>query len=273
MKRIYFPKGTRLPTATIILSLNPTPLSDVHNILSFHSHFATSIRKSLSEKPRIGFSKTYNVNHNKLKDALNSFNRMVRTRPLPFIIEFNQLLGFITIMKHYSIVVSLYKEMRVLCISIDDYTMTIVINCYCHLNRVDFGFATLGDLFKRGHVPNVTTFTTLIKGLFLKDKFAEAMELFNKLLRGNEIEPDEIMYGTMINGLCKIGNTSMAIGLLRAMEKTKIFRANLVMYSIIIDSLCKDKMVDDALVLFSEMMEKGILPNVTTLSVSHVVLS
>ncbi|XP_059629784.1 pentatricopeptide repeat-containing protein At1g63150-like [Cornus florida] len=258
-------KGTRLPTTTTttFLSQNPNPLSHVHYTVSFHSHSSTSDRKSLTQKPRIGF---YNINN--LQDALNLFNRMLQTRPLPSVMEYNQLLGFITRMKHCSTVVSRYKQMLVLGISVDEYTMNTVINCYCHLNRVDFGFATLGHLLKHGGcAPNVTTFTTLIKGLFLEHNFAEAMGLFNKLLllRENQIEPDGVMYGTVINGLCKAGNASMAIGLLRDMEKTRVSSANLVMYNnSIIDSLCKDRMVDDALVFFSEMIEKGMLPDVIT---------
>ena len=40
--------------------------------------------------------------------------------------------------------------------------------------------------------------------------------------------------------------------------------ANLVIYSTIIDGLCKDTLVVDAMNLFSEMISRGIAPNIVT---------
>ena len=70
-------------------------------------------------------------------------------------------------------------------------------------------------------------------------------------------EPNAITCGMILNGLCKIGKTDMAIGLLRKIEK-KYFEPNVVFYNTIIDSLCKDRLVIEALNLLSEMMGKGI---------------
>ena len=70
-------------------------------------------------------------------------------------------------------------------------------------------------------------------------------------------QPDAFNCGTIINALCKIGKTDMAIRLLRKMKEGK-FKANVVHYSAIIDSLCKDRLVTEALNLLTEMMSKGI---------------
>ena len=63
--------------------------------------------------------------------------------------------------------------------------------------------------------------------------------------------------------MCKIGETDMAIRLLRKIEKT-YFEPNVVFYNIIIDSLCKDRLVIEALNLLPEIRSKGIQPNVVT---------
>ncbi|MGG6712936.1 UNVERIFIED_CONTAM: hypothetical protein ITH36_25335, partial [Salmonella enterica subsp. enterica serovar Weltevreden] len=60
--------------------------------------------------------------------------------------------------------------------------MSIAINCFCHLKRVDLAFATLAVLFKLGFKPDVVTLTTLIRGLFKSDRFAEARELFQTMV-------------------------------------------------------------------------------------------
>ncbi|KAM7466417.1 hypothetical protein LguiB_013979 [Lonicera macranthoides] len=137
------------------------------------------------------------------------------------------------------------------------------INCYCHLNRVTFGFSLLGSLFKRGYEPTVVTFTTLIKGLFAQDKFSEAKNLFIKLLGEKQIKPTVVTYGAVMNGLCKSGNTKIAIELLKSME-TLNFEADVYCYNMIIDSLCKDRMISDAKNLLVEMNKKGISPVVVT---------
>lgn len=102
--------------------------------------------------------------------------------PLPAINHFNKLLAAIVRMKHYSTVVSLFKEMCAARIPVDICTMTTVISCYCHLDRVDYGFAVLAGVFKGGYVPDVFTYSTLIRALFRDNKVVEAVELFEKLI-------------------------------------------------------------------------------------------
>ncbi|KAL0451632.1 UNVERIFIED_CONTAM: putative pentatricopeptide repeat-containing protein, mitochondrial [Sesamum latifolium] len=105
--------------------------------------------------------------------------------------------------------------------------------------------------FKRGYEPDATTFTTLIKGLFLDDKVMEAGILFKKLLTLKLCEPNEVTILTVINGLCKARHTLTAYDLLGLFEKTS-FKPNVYSYSIVIDSLCKDRMIDEALQLLAK---------------------
>ncbi|KAF5962200.1 hypothetical protein HYC85_003409 [Camellia sinensis] len=55
----------------------------------------------------------------------------------------------------------------------------------------------------------------------------------------------------------------MAIMLLRTMEEGS-YKPDIIVYSTVIDGLCKDRMVDDAMKLFSKMNEQGIRPDVIT---------
>jgi hypothetical protein len=58
-----------------------------------------------------------------LDHALDLFDRMLHMRPLPSIVDFTQLLGGIARMKHYSVVITLVREMESLGISLDVYTL------------------------------------------------------------------------------------------------------------------------------------------------------
>ncbi|KAF5941796.1 hypothetical protein HYC85_019438 [Camellia sinensis] len=183
---------------------------------------------------------------------------MVQMRPLPPISDFNKALGTITKMGHYATALSLIlnKLQQFQGILFDIYTFNIAINCYYRLNRVHAGCSLFGCLFKCGFTLTVATFNTLTNGLILEDKTPEAVELFKKLITSREIEPNVVMYGAIINGLCRTRNTIRAISLLRIMEEGSC-KLDTVVCNTIIDSLCKDRMVDGAL-------EQGIRRDVVT---------
>ncbi|KAJ0466831.1 putative tetratricopeptide-like helical domain superfamily [Helianthus annuus] len=154
----------------------------------------------------------------KVDDALQLFDEMLLRQPPPSIFQFTQLISVIVKMKQYSTALILFKQMRLMGIPTDLYVMNISINCHCQLNHVAYGFALLATIFKQGHPPSLATYTTLIHGLVLADRVFEAVELFKKLLKDKLYDPDQVMYGSVINGLCKVGHTSKALELLRYME-------------------------------------------------------
>ncbi|KAL0456706.1 UNVERIFIED_CONTAM: putative pentatricopeptide repeat-containing protein, mitochondrial [Sesamum latifolium] len=194
-------------------------------------------------------------------DAVSLFRDMVRMRPQPSVVQFTKLLNVVVKMKHYSVALVLFDKMRQLGAPVNEITMNIAINCYCLLNRVDFGFAILGTFFKRCCEPDITTFNTLIRGLFLVGEIAEAEKLFKKLLSEKLCEPDEIMYLIVLNGLSKAGHILAARDLLGYFENLSS-KPDVYAYNAVIDGLCKHNMADDALHLLSIMIEKGILPDV-----------
>ena len=135
-----------------------------------------------------------------LDHALNLFDTMLHMRPLPSIDDFNHMLGAIARMKHYSVVVTLIKQMGSLGVSPDVYTVNVLINCFCCLNRVDFGFSSLGRVLKLGYQPDCITLNTLVKGLCLQGNIARAVRMVDELeKKGYEL--DVITYGTIVNGL------------------------------------------------------------------------
>ncbi|KAL0456604.1 UNVERIFIED_CONTAM: putative pentatricopeptide repeat-containing protein, mitochondrial [Sesamum latifolium] len=184
----------------------------------FSSNFRSIGHKDgpFSPKPRIDFSCI-----NEVDDAVFLFREMVRMRPQPSVVQFTKLLSIIVKMKQYRVALNVFDEMR--------------------QSR-----APVNDFFKRGYEPNVTTFTTLVKGLFLDDKVTEAEKLFKKLLAQKFCEPNEVMILTVINGLCKAGHILSAYDLLGLFDKTS-FKPNVYSFNTVIDSFCKDRMIDDAL--------------------------
>lgn len=181
---------------------------------------------------------------------------MLHIKPPPTVIHFTQLLTALVKMKHYSLVLSLFRDMRNLSIPVNIVTFSTAINCCCHMNRLDYAFSLLGMIIKCGFTPNDFTYTIIIRGLISRDEAVEAESLFKKLVRFKDIQHNVVTYNTIIDGLCKKGHTYMAITLFKYMQR-KGCKPNIVTYSILIDSLCKDSLVDNALGLFAKMSEKG----------------
>ncbi|XVF88013.1 hypothetical protein PTKIN_Ptkin19aG0015300 [Pterospermum kingtungense] len=73
---------------------------------------------------------------------------MVQEYPRPCIVEFSKLIASIVRMKHFAVVVSLCNQINLLGLLHRIYTLYILINCFCHLNKVDFGLSVLGQNFQ-----------------------------------------------------------------------------------------------------------------------------
>ncbi|PWA35135.1 tetratricopeptide-like helical domain-containing protein [Artemisia annua] len=153
---------------------------------------------------------------------------------------------------------------------VSDYTANLVIKSYHYMDHIEQGFAVLGYCFKRGVVLQVRTYNSLLEWLCLKGKTHEAERLFKIIFTKNQLscEPNIVTYHNMIQGLCRIGNNFTAVGLLRLMDaRPGTCKPNFDAYytNTLICSFCKDKMIDDASMLFKEMVSnKNITPDVNT---------
>ncbi|KAI3470258.1 hypothetical protein Pfo_026921 [Paulownia fortunei] len=144
---------------------------------------------------------------------------MVSMRPYS-VVEFTKLLGVVVKIKHYYIAIFVFNKMCRLCAAKNEYTMNIIINCYCLLNRVEFGLGIMGILLKEQYEPDVTTFATIIKGLYSVGKVGEATKIFEVLMFHQICEPNDVMVSTVINDLCKADQTLIANDLLGLYENT-----------------------------------------------------
>ncbi|KAL6204686.1 hypothetical protein ACLB2K_021953 [Fragaria x ananassa] len=138
--------------------------------------------------------KTSNPKVNYLDFALKMFHEMLHLRPLPSVIPFNRILSQLVKLKQYSAFISLNRQMLLRRIVPDDYTLNILINCYCHLNQMGFSLSVLGNFFKLGLQPDVITFNTLIHGFVLEIQVAEAALIFTKMLEGGHCKPNVVTF-------------------------------------------------------------------------------
>ena len=174
------------------------------------SLFPTKDSKShLQRQMGRGFFSSFSSSRRKgyfgnLDNALASFNRMLDRNHQPPIIEFNRLLSSVVRMKKYEIVVSLFKEMEFRGIKYNVCTLSILINCFCLLHHVDYGFSVFGKTLKRGFKPDVVIFTTLIDGVCRIGKTEVAAGLLKEMgLVG--CVPDVVTCNSLMRGYCSQG--------------------------------------------------------------------
>uniref|UniRef100_A0A7N0UG59 Pentatricopeptide repeat-containing protein n=1 Tax=Kalanchoe fedtschenkoi TaxID=63787 RepID=A0A7N0UG59_KALFE len=135
---------------------------------------------------------------------------------------------------------------------------------------VDEGMVKLALRFykymrKMGVKQSVTTLNVLIKALCKSgESLDSAVSIFCEMGKHGCV-PDSYTYGTLINGMCRLGKLDEAKALFKDMS-VKGCEASVVTYTCILHGMCISGNLDEALGLFEEMVGKGIEPNVFTYS-------
>ena len=170
-----------------------------------------------------------------------------------------------------------------------------VVITHCDEGNMFAAFSLFRKIIKTGHRPTTSTLNDLFRGLCCRGKIYKAIMFYNyTILKGFQLNHHS--YSILINGLCEIGETKVAIHLsieaealqidkeqkhgLCVIEETKtvtqlsqellqnvgkeqIYDAFTVrcLYQRIILRLCRDRHLKEAHDLFSEMIVKKIMPS------------
>ncbi|CAH8382357.1 unnamed protein product [Eruca vesicaria subsp. sativa] len=199
----------------------------------------------------------------KKDDAVALFQTMIESRPLPTVIDFSRLFSAVARTKQYDLVLDLCRQMELKGIAHDNYTLSIVINCFCR-RRKRFCLFCYGKDVEAWVIPDLIILNTIVNGLSLQDRLSEAMSLIDRMMVIG-CQPDQFTYGPVLNRMCKSGNIALALGLLRKMECRKI--ANTVTYSTLIQGFCQSGKLNMAKELFQEMVSEGVHPDIVTYSI------
>ncbi|KAL6276001.1 hypothetical protein ACE6H2_019602 [Prunus campanulata] len=191
-----------------------------------------------------------------VEDAFNVFDGMLQMRPPPSVVRFNQILGQVAKLKHYSAVISLYNQMGASVIGPGVCTLNILINCYCHLNQMGFSLSVLGNFFKLGLEPDVFTFNTLSNGFLLKNRVAEAAALLHKMMRGGNCQPDVVTLNILINCYCHLNQMGFSLSVLGNFFKLGL-EPDVLTFTTLIDGFLFENRVVEAAALLHKMMRGG----------------
>lgn len=164
-------------------------------------------------------------------------------------------------MERYPNAISLVKIMERKGIRSNLVILSILMNCYSHMERLGFGLSVFANTLKRGYHPDPIMFTILIRGFCQKGLIDDAFLLNNKVTEEGFIL-DEVTEGTLIKGLCSVGQPKSALQLF---VNNKVWSN--VSYTTMIDYLFKFNSSKKAEELYHEMIQKKVECNVITYTV------
>ncbi|XP_076884253.1 uncharacterized protein LOC143533314 [Bidens hawaiensis] len=269
--------------------------------VSVHSKLFDSIINSYrmcDSTPRVfdALFKTY-AQMKQFRNATDAFCRMKEYGFLPTVESCNLYMSSLLGMNRAGIAVLFYKEMRRSRMTVNVFTVNMLINGYCQLVKLenarqvfdempDMGFshnvASYNTLIaayvnenllttaiklkaameKNGISPNVITYNTLIHVFCIKGKMHDAYKVFGEMSVMN-VAPNTVTYNTMISGYCKLGKVEKGTQIFEEMLRNGI-KADILTYNALLLGLCNIGKTRKAAYLVQELDKKKLRPNAST---------
>ncbi|XVF22821.1 hypothetical protein REPUB_Repub12eG0203900 [Reevesia pubescens] len=115
-----------------------------------------------------------------------------------------------------------------------------------------------------GVTPDIYTFNILIRGFCMNSLVDEGFRFFKEMERF-KCDPDIVTYNTIVDGLCRVGKVGIAHNVVKGMSKKSLdLNPDIVSYTTLVRGYCMKQEIDEALVVFQEMISRGLKPNSIT---------
>ncbi|CAN8245587.1 unnamed protein product [Cochlearia groenlandica] len=221
------------------------------------------------------FSSKYHLRSIGFKDALDLFDNMVHSHPIPSIVDFTKLLTSISNMKRYETVINLFHSLETIGISHDLYSFTILIDCYCRCYQQSLALSLLGKMMKLGFKPSIVTlgslvmtYNTLINGFCKSKRVDDGLKLLKllDLMVSKGSLPDVVTYNTLINGFCKSKRVEDGMKLFCEMYSDGLI-GDTFTYNILIHGFCQAGKLNVAQKIYKRMVDCGVHPDIVTYNI------
>lgn len=161
--------------------------------------------------------------------------------------------------------IKLFESMRSMGISSSVVTFNSVLSILLKRGRTNMAQSLFGEMLRTyGVTPDVYTFNILIRG-FCKNSMLDEGFRFFKEMEQFKCEPDVITYNTIIDGLCRSGKVRIAHNVVKGMNKKREdLHPNVVTYTTLVRGYCVRQEIEEAMVVFEEIISRGLKPNQIT---------
>ncbi|XP_024977676.1 pentatricopeptide repeat-containing protein At4g26680, mitochondrial isoform X1 [Cynara cardunculus var. scolymus] len=196
------------------------------------------------------------------RNATDTFCRMKEYGFLPTIQSCNLYMSSLLSLNRAGIALSFYKEIRRSKITVNVFTLNIVINAFCQLGELENAVKVFDEMQDMGFNGSVSSYNTLIAGYVHQSLLTTGIKL-KVTMEKNGVRPNAITYNTLIHGFCKEGRLHDAYKLFNEMKSMDV-APNTITYNILISGYCQAGKTEKGNEVFEEMLRNGIKADILT---------
>ncbi|KAL0459126.1 UNVERIFIED_CONTAM: hypothetical protein Slati_0539800 [Sesamum latifolium] len=196
----------------------------------------------------------------------------------------NLLVPVLAKSKEYKMAFEVYKKMTSAGALPTYLSFSALVECLVHFGVPQVALAATGLILKHGYSVNVYVANVILRGFCSNGCAVKAEEFLGEMHRNlvtpdrgqveeaiglleemkmKGLEPDGIVYGTLINGLCSNGDVNRAKEFWKEILNKGI-SPDRITYSCLMRGLCQKGQLKEAKFLFNDMIKSGIRPDVVT---------
>ncbi|KAG8375725.1 hypothetical protein BUALT_Bualt10G0130300 [Buddleja alternifolia] len=143
----------------------------------------------------------------------------------------------------------------------DVSTYTTMIKGLCKIGMIDDAEKLFDEM---SCVKNLMTYNVIIDGFCKKGFVEKAQRVVNEMVGNEACLPDIVSYTTLMDGYCKKGEFEKAMRCFHEMVSRKNCEPNVLTYNVLINGLCSNGDVDEAKRMMSKMRLSGVRDNIAT---------
>lgn len=133
----------------------------------------------------------------------------------------------------------------------------------CEEGNVDEAKQILDKMSEEGGFPSAHVYASMIGEFCKKGCMKEAVEVMNAMI-GRGYFPIASTFNGLIDGFCRLGKVGNAVRLLEDMRTRGCCLPESESYGLIINGFCSKGEFQEALLVFMQMVERGIVPDYCT---------
>mmetsp|Transcript_130357 Transcript_130357/g.237015 ORF Transcript_130357/g.237015 Transcript_130357/m.237015 type:complete len:1015 (+) Transcript_130357:136-3180(+) len=182
-------------------------------------------------------------------------NKDAECAPLVNAIIYCSVLKGFSHQKRFDRVWSVYQEMLTMKVQFSIVTFNTLVDACSRCGEIGRIPGLLKDMVAQGIQINIITYSAILKGYCQGNRIEEAFELVEDMKRTTKLQPDEIMYNTLLDGCARLGLYERGISVLEEMDASGVRPTNFTL-SVLVKLAGRSKRLERAFELCEEISGK-----------------
>lgn len=178
-----------------------------------------------------------------------------KTAPLVNAVMYGSLVKGFSHNKNFSRMWEVYDEMIAQKLSFSMVTYNTLIDACARSGELERIPSLLEDIRAQGLEMGIVTYSAIVKGYCQKNLLDEAFELFEDMKRNTRLQPDEIMFNTLLDGCARQGLYDRGMQVFDMMNKSEVRPSNYTL-SVLVKLANRGKKLEKAFEICDELSSK-----------------